>query len=125
MRSIIVAMALLISSQSWAVSHGEVRQSVELGMQAWHEQSQQWLSLENFWDDYTNNRAKNSPLKNWPTSASYPKYEDVNEGDTFLVQLKDSTCLMQFHHSRWRRANDVRRWDDAFNAYGACPFVFE
>lgn len=121
MRSIIVAIALLVSFQSWAVDNGEVRQSVESGMQAWHEQSQTWLSLEGFWNAYTKSR----PQKNWAASVDYPKYEDIKEGDTFLVQLKGSTCLMQFYHSRWRRANDVRRWDDAFNAHGACPFVFE
>lgn len=125
MRSIIVAAALLISAQSWAVNNGEVRQSIEFGVQAWHEQSQQWLTIEGFWDDYANNRAKNGAQKQWPKSVTYPKYEELKEGDTFLVQLKDSSCLMEFYHSRWRRANDVRRWDDAFNAYGACPFVFE
>jgi len=122
---VISTTALLVSSQSIAAANGEVRQSIELGMQAWHEQSQQWLSLEGFWDNYANNQTSVHKKKYWPASANYPKYEALNEGDTFLVQLKDSSCLMQFHHSRWRRANDVRRWDDAFNAYGACPFVFE
>ena len=121
MRALIVAVALLLSFQSLAVDSGEVRQSVDSGMQAWHEQSQKWLSIEMFWDVY----AKGRNQKNWPTSVDYPKYEDIKEGDTFLIQLKDSSCLMEFYHSRWRRANDVRRWDDAFNAHGACPFVFE
>lgn len=119
--ALISATALLTSFQSVAAANGEVRQSTEQGMQAWHEQSQQWLTLEAFWDNYANQR----PQKNWPSAATYPKYEDLNEGDTFLVQLRESSCLMEFYHSRWRRANDVRRWDDAFNAYGACPFVFE
>ena len=113
--------ALLVSIQSAAATNGEVRQSVGLGMQAWHSQSEQWLTLEAFWDDYANKHQH----KHWPSSVTYPKYEELNEGDTFLVQLKDSSCLMEFYHSRWRRANDVRRWDNAFNAYGACPFVFE
>ena len=121
----ITITALLASFHSWATNNGEVRQTVELGMQAWHEESKQWLTMEEFWDNYANNHASKGKYKNWPASATYPKYEALNEGDTFLVELKDSTCLMQFHHSRWRRANDVRRWDDAFNAYGACPFVFE
>lgn len=115
------ASVLFVSNQSWAENNGEVRQSVEFGMQAWHSKSNQWLSLEGFWDAYAESR----PQKHWPTSSNYPKYEELKEGDTFLVQLKDSSCLMEFYHSRWRRANDVRRWDDAFNAYGACPFVFE
>jgi len=32
---------------------------------------------------------------------------------------------MEFIHERWRRANDVRRWDDAFNDYAGCPHVFD
>lgn len=121
MRLTIATIALLLSFQSWSAENGEVRQSVEFGMQAWHEGDQKWLTLEQFWDNYAQGRTQ----KYWSTSATYPKYEELKEGDTFLVQLKDSTCLMEFYHSRWRRANDVRRWDDAFNAYGACPFVFE
>lgn len=117
----IATSTLLISAHSWAANNGEVRQSVEHGMQAWNEANKQWLTMEAFWDNYANNRQQ----KNWPASSTYPKYEELKEGDTFLVHLKDSSCLMEFYHSRWRRANDVRRWDDAFNAYGACPFVFE
>jgi hypothetical protein len=32
---------------------------------------------------------------------------------------------MQFHHEKWRRAQDVNRWDDKFNLYGGCPYVFD
>jgi hypothetical protein len=32
---------------------------------------------------------------------------------------------MALFHSRWRRANDVRRWDPKFNDYAGCPEVFE
>ena len=122
---IIITAALLASSQSMAVNDGEVRQSIDLGMQAWHEESKQWLSMEGFWDKYAKDQDAKPNKKHWPAATTYPQYEAINEGDTFLVELKESTCLMQFHHARWRRANDVRRWDDAFNAYGACPFVFE
>lgn len=125
MRSTIATLALLISFQSWAMNNGEVRQSVELGMQTWHEQSQQWLTLEDFWERYAKDQARKTGSKQWPASANYPKYETVNNGDTFVILLKESSCLMEFYHARWRRANDVRRWDDAFNAYGACPFVFQ
>jgi hypothetical protein len=119
--TIITIAALSASFQTMAATNGEVRQSVEHGMQAWDGKGHQWLTLEGFWNNY----AKSHKQKNWPASATYPKLEALSEGDTFLVQLKDSSCLMEFYHSRWRRANDVHRWDDAFNAYGACPFVFE
>lgn len=125
MRSFIAIFTLFISFQSWAVNNGEVRQGIEMGMQAWHEQSQQWLSLEEFWSSYAQSQAQLTGSKPWPASKHYPQYEAVNNGDTFVILLKGSSCLMEFYHARWRRANDVRRWDDAFNAYGACPFVFE
>lgn len=32
---------------------------------------------------------------------------------------------MEFFHNRWRRANDVRRWDPLFNEHGGCPDVFK
>jgi len=120
MRSLLIAFITILSFNVWAAGNGEVRQQ-RTEQQAWHEASGQWLSLDEFWARYANSRDG----KNWPSSAIYPEYDDVNEGDTFLVQLKGSTCLMEFFHSRWRLANDVRRWDPAFNAYGACPFVFD
>ena len=118
---LLIAMSIVFASlHSWSAEHGEVQQT-ENGVKSWHEGQQQWLSIEAFWQDYANNKTS----KSWPTAAEYPDYDSVNEGDTFLVQLKGSACLMEFFHSRWRRANDVRRWDDGFNAYGACPIVFD
>jgi hypothetical protein len=32
---------------------------------------------------------------------------------------------MQFFHQRWRRANDVQRWNDRFNDYAGCAHVFD
>ena len=61
----------------------------------------------------------------WGSGTEYPPYAEVSELDTFLVQVDEGTCLMEFFHERWRRANDVRRWDDAFNNYGGCPHVFK
>tara|TARA_B100001063_G_scaffold218143_1_gene221279 strand:+ start:986 stop:1114 length:129 start_codon:yes stop_codon:yes gene_type:complete len=41
-----------------------------------------------------------------------------------MVEVDSGICLMEFYHDRWRRANDVRRWDDKFNQYSACKDVF-
>ena len=77
--------------------------------------------IELFWQQYTESKGGIT----WPQSATYPDYEKVSEGDTFLVHLTQGTCLMEFFHSRWRRANVVRRWDESINSYGGCPFVFD
>ena len=61
----------------------------------------------------------------WGRGVDYPDYEKVREGDTFMVEIDGQPCLMEFFHQRWRRANDVRRWDVAFDGFGACPRVFD
>ena len=77
--------------------------------------------VEAFLMDYAN---ANGGLT-WGRSASYPEYEKVKEGDTLLIELAQGPCLMEFFHSRWRRANDVRRWNPSVNEYGGCPYVFD
>lgn len=77
--------------------------------------------IEQFWMSY----AESKGGLTWGKSSTYPEYEKVNEGDTLLIQLDQGNCLMEFFHSRWRRANDVRRWDDSINSYGGCPYVFD
>jgi len=79
------------------------------------------MDIESFWQAYIQSR--NS--KTWSQSSQYPNYEKVREGDLFMVEVEQGICLMEFFHSRWRRANDVRRWDDSFNEYSGCPYVFD
>jgi hypothetical protein len=98
---------------------GEVRDG-ELAV-AWDNLQQTWLSPEAFWVTEAEVRGGLT----WPQSTVYPKHGDVADFDTFLVELPSGTCLMAFFHSRWRRANDVWRWDTVFNNYGACPHVFK
>jgi hypothetical protein len=78
-------------------------------------------NIELFWQQYTESKGGLT----WGKSSIYPEYEKVSEGDTFLVQLTQGPCLMEFFHSRWRRASEVRRWDDSINSYGGCPYVFD
>ena len=100
--------------------HGQV--SLQAGhAMAWEQSSQQWLSVEAFWQKWADSRGGLT----WKSSKTYPAYDQVKEQDTFIVELNGGTCMMEFWHGRWRRANDVRRWDDAFNDYSACPHVFE
>lgn len=100
--------------------HGQVSQ-INQTTQAWHEQDKTWFSIDDFWQNWASKRDH----KNWPSSKQYPVYEQVKEQETFLVKLESGTCMMEFWHGRWRRANDVRRWDEKFNDYSACPYVFD
>ena len=93
---------------------GESSQKVTLVWQA-------GVDIETFWQQYAD---ANGGLT-WGKSTTYPEYEKVREGDTLLIQLAQGPCLMEFFHSRWRRANDVRRWDPSVNEYGGCPYVFD
>lgn len=78
-------------------------------------------NVELFWQRYI---ASKGGLT-WGRSSEYPDYDKVKEGDTFMVELKQGSCLMEFFHGRWRRANDVWRWGEAMNEYAACPYVFD
>ena len=87
----------------------------------WESTQQEWISPEAFWLVEADLRGGLT----WEKSDVYPDYHLVKEFDTFLVELPSGTCLMAFYHSRWRRANDVWRWDTGFNDYSACPAVFD
>ena len=88
---------------------------------AWDSSQKQWTSVENFWLAYAE---KNGGLT-WGKGSKYPPYQEVKEFDTFLVEVEQGSCLMEFFHSRWRRANDVQRWDPQHNEYSGCPYVFD
>ncbi len=103
-----------------AEENGEV--SIQDGKQvAWSQSDKKWLSLEAFWRSY----AEQNNGITWGQSKKYPPYNDVKEHDLFMVELESGLCLMEFFHTRWRRANDVQRWDDQFNKYSACEDVFK
>jgi len=103
-----------------APEDGEVRQHSG-SQQAWDANSSRWISLADFWDRYADRNGGYT----WDKASDYPEYAKVQEFDTFLVETSKGNCMMQFFHSRWRRANDVQRWDDAFNEHAGCPYVFD
>lgn len=103
-----------------APDDGQVRQH-NGESQAWNDREKRWNTLDEFWKNYADRRGGYT----WGHSNEYPEYDKVSEFDTFLVKTAKGNCLMQFFHSRWRRANDVQRWDDAFNEHACCPYVFD
>ncbi|GAA5213218.1 hypothetical protein ACFSJ3_00245 [Corallincola platygyrae] len=109
------------AADTGAPASGEVRQTSAGSLVAWDESKAEWVDIETFWLRY----AEANGGLTWGKSREYPEYDKVKEFDKLLIELDQGNCLMEFFHSRWRRANDVRRWDDAFNEYGGCPFVFD
>jgi hypothetical protein len=101
-------------------AHGEIYQN-EATVEVWSAPTSQWVTPEVFWLDY----AAQGEGKFWGRSSEYPAYKDVSEHDTLLVEVQGGPCLMYFFHNRWRRAQDVKRWDPVFNDILGCPNVFE
>lgn len=126
MRNVMVIAILALAfcnaaGQSENLTDGKVRTGANGGPEAWDLQSKEWVNLEAFWIRYADRRGGIT----WGRRTDYPTYADVNEFDTMIIELDSGSCLMEFFHTRWRRANDVRRWDAAFNEYAGCPFVFD
>lgn len=125
MKPVILGILLLtitatVAARQATPRHGKVQVFDETSF-AWHQGSEQWLPIEEFWMLYAD---ENGGLK-WGQRADYPPYEQVQELDKMVIQTEKGNCLMEFFHERWRRANDVRRWDPKFNEYSGCPYVFD
>lgn len=114
-----VLMIGLTIVQADSFRHGDIRPQ-KPGL-AWDEDVGTWISIDQFWANY----AQAGGGITWGRASQYPEYQKVGEHDTFMVQLPAGPCLMEFFHKRWRRANDVRRWDPLFNEYGGCATVFK
>ena len=115
--------ALLLSVSGVAVAapeNGEVRE-VNGQMQMWEQASNQWIGVETFWHNY----AKANGGLTWGVTETWPEYDKLKEKDLMIIKLKQGNCMMEFYHGRWRRAEDVRRWDPKLNEYGGCPYVFD
>ena len=100
---------------------GEVHKLNDGSFMAWDAVNEQWLMPEEFWRAF----AARERGRNWGSGSEFPPYDSVNEHDTFVLVVDTGPCLMYFFHTRWRRANDVWRWDPVFNDYGGCPNVFD
>ena len=121
----VVAMlfSALAASQDFTPGErdGQVQVLEDESFIVWDAGLMQWVNPEAFWLSFANR----SEGRDWPPGKDYPPFAQVNEHDTFLVQLASGPCLMYFFHGRWRRANDVWRWGEVFNDYGGCPRVFD
>ena len=91
------------------------------GPMAWNSATGAWLPLEEFWLEF----ADENEGEFWGRTGDYPPYGDVSERDALLIELEQGSCLMYFWHSRWRRAQDVWRWDEQQNTLLGCPHVFD
>ncbi len=111
----------LAVAESDEFTDGEVRSVAGDELEAWDIRNSEWVDLEVFWNRYADRRGGLT----WGRRTDFPPYKRVLELDTMLIELESGPCLMEFFHTRWRRANDVRRWDEAFNEYGGCPDVFK
>lgn len=126
-RFIMVSMLLLLGTSTSILAarpenpnNGQMH-IAKTGAEVWDAGGGQWVRPETFWLNFANH----STGKFWGRQTDYPPYREVSEHDTLLIELEQGPCLMEFFHSRWRRAEDVRRWDPAFNEYGGCPTVFD
>ncbi|MEM8768918.1 MAG: hypothetical protein AAGE43_15840 [Pseudomonadota bacterium] len=90
--------------------------------EVWDERAGAWVDPESFWLSYAE---ANEQGRFWGRTDIYPAYAEVREHDTLLIEGEQGACLMYFFHRRWRRAQDVRRWDPAFNELAGCPYVFD
>jgi hypothetical protein len=122
--SAVVAALLVVSHASAESLPGPSNGMIAISdskVEVWNSRTSEWLSPEAFWLDY----ATHSEGKFWGRSSEYPSYDQVNEHDTLLIEVQGGPCLMYFFHSRWRRAQDVRRWNTEFNNLLGCPRVFD
>ena len=103
-----------------SAANGQIYQEGDK-VQVWSDQQTGWVSPERFWLDY----ARAGSGRYWGRGSEYPEYSEVSEHDTLMIDVDGGPCLMYFFHERWRRAQDVRRWDPAFNEILGCPSVFD
>lgn len=119
---VLLAISSLIvigHTQAQETRDGQVRTADS--HEVWSKALNKWVTPMKFWTSFA---AMNGGLT-WGVRKDYPEYSKVKEHDLMIIELESGSCLMEFFHRRWRRANDVRRWDTQFNEIGACPHVFD
>ena len=129
-RKLSIYMVLFLGLMSSSVSalqdsqetpDGQIFQNVDETMIVWDASKKKWMKIEDFWKSFS---LRNGG-KDWGEGRQFPNYSEVNEADTFVYVTDKGKCLMEFFHERWRRAQDVERWDERFNQYSGCPYVFD
>lgn len=118
--AVLLVGAVAVSAQTLPAD-GAARALADGRFEVFDAQAGQWRAPEAFWLAWAERRGGLTHGR----GAVYPPYATVREFDTFLVEVGGETCLMEFFHTRWRRANDVRRWNAEFNRFGACGRVFD
>ena len=108
-------------AQEERLDDGQVRESGKQFIEAWDAVNAEWVSVELFWRRYADRRGGLT----WGSRTEYPPYAKVREFDTMIINVPSGACMMEFFHSRWRRANNVRRCHVKFDEYGGCPYVFD
>jgi len=114
-------LAVLLAGASQAQDHGQINEVAQGEPRAWDANGSEWLAIEAFWERY----ARSGEGFHWGRGTTYPAYAKLKEHDTLVIEVAQGPCLMEFFHQRWRRANDVRRWDDRMNTYGGCAHVLD
>lgn len=114
--ALLVIMTLLAPIASSAPKHGAFQ-----GQQVFDETIAEFVTPQEFWQNYAHSKGGLT----WGESDQYPSYSKVEEFDLFMVRTVKGPCLMEFFHGRWRRAQDVRRWNPEFNEVLGCPYVFD
>ena len=118
---LLLTMAIYAHAQEEKLEDGQVRESGKQLVEAWDAVNAEWVSVELFWVRYADRRGGLT----WGSRTEYPPYAKVREFDTMIINVPSGACMMEFFHSRWRRANNVRRWHAKFDEYGGCPYVFD
>lgn len=123
MKVLLLMVFSIISSNLLAAdpADGDLRRNDENKMTIWIESSSEWMTVESFWIKFSKTNGGHA----WGKLKEYPEYNKVKEYDTLMIVTEKGECLMEFFHQRWRRANDVRRWNEALNNYAGCPYVFD
>ena len=119
-RLALVGVLVFVVGSAQAEEHGRLNFEADKP-RVWSDEHAGLVDYEKFWSEFVSA----NDGKYWGKRSTYPEYSVVREGDTLLIQIEEDTCLMYFFHQRWRRAQDVWRWDERFNQIAACPIVFD
>lgn len=129
MKAVVIAGLIMLLSalvfiddadaQRGGFRHGQTHADQRHGFVVWDNRVRRWVSPRRFWRNY----AKRKGDRYWGQRKFYPNIKFVKEHDVVTIITPGGSCLMEYYHGRWRRANDVWRWNRRFNSYGGCTNV--